>query len=61
MSKTIVFFKEVVAEFKNITWPTRNQTVFYTIIVIIVSLIVAYYLGFLDHIFNNGLNWVLGR
>lgn len=61
MSKTIQFFKEVIAESKNITWPTRNQTIFYTIIVIIVSLIVAYYLGLLDNIFKNGLNWILQR
>jgi len=61
MSKTIQFFKEVIAELKNITWPTRNQTIFYTIIVIIVSLIVAYYLGLLDNIFKNGLNWILQK
>jgi len=55
------FIKEVFAEWKNITWPTRNQTIFYTIIVIFISILVAYYLGLLDHIFNFSLNWALLR
>jgi len=59
MDKITKFIKEVIAELKNITWPTRNLTIFYTITVIVVSLIVAYYLGLLDHIFKDSLNWIL--
>ncbi len=61
MNKTKQFIKEVFAEWKNITWPSKNQTIFYTLIVIIISLIVAYYLGLLDHIFNFSLNWLLNK
>lgn len=59
MEKITQFIKEVVAEAKNVTWPTRNQTIFYTIAVIVVSLFVAYYLGALDQIFSHFLSWVL--
>ncbi len=55
------FIKEVFAEGKNITWPTRSQTIFYTAIVIFISLLIAYYLGLLDHIFNFSLNWAILR
>ena len=61
MEKTIQYLKEVVAEMKNVTWPSRNQTTFFTVAVLIVSIIVAYYLGLLDSIFSKILGWFLIR
>jgi len=59
MEKTINYIKEVIAEAKHVTWPTRKQTIMYTVAVLIVSLVVAYYLGALDVIFSKGLGWLL--
>ena len=59
MNKIIEFFKEVITEAKNITWPTRRQSISSTLIVIAVSLFVAYYLGFLDKIFTKVLQFLL--
>jgi preprotein translocase subunit SecE len=59
MDKTINYIKEVIAEAHHVTWPTRKQTIFFTIAVLAVSLIVAYYLGLLDYLFSNGLNFLL--
>jgi preprotein translocase subunit SecE len=59
MSKITDFIKEVLAEAKNVTWPTRKQTIFFTVAVIIVSVLVAYYLGLLDFLFGKGLKWML--
>ena len=59
MNKTIHYLKEVKAEMKNITWPTRNQTIFYTVTVLAISIIIAYYLGLLDFIFSAGLGKIL--
>ena len=59
MNKTIGYLKEVRAEMKNITWPTRRQTVFYTITVLAISVLVAYYLGLLDFGFSAGLGKIL--
>jgi len=59
MNKTIGYLKEVKAEMKNITWPTRNQTIFYTITVLAISVLIAYYLGLLDFIFSQGLGKIL--
>lgn len=61
MNKITEFFKEVIAESKNVTWPTRTQTVIFTVAVLIVSIAVAYYLGLLDHLFSQGLDWLLLR
>jgi preprotein translocase subunit SecE len=47
------YFKEVRGEMKHVSWPTRNQTIVYTIMVIGVSIAVAIYLGLLDYIFAD--------
>jgi preprotein translocase subunit SecE len=59
MEKTKQFIKEVYAESKNITWPSRNQTIFFTIAVVAISVLVAYFLGALDVGFSKGLNLIL--
>ncbi|MCX6754472.1 MAG: preprotein translocase subunit SecE [Candidatus Nomurabacteria bacterium] len=61
MNKTKEYIKEVIAEGKNVTWPTQKQTIYFTISVLAVSAIVAYYLGFLDFIFGQGLKLLLTR
>ncbi|MFA6251756.1 MAG: preprotein translocase subunit SecE [Candidatus Paceibacterota bacterium] len=61
MDKIINFIKEVIEEAKHVTWPTRKQTILFTIAVLVVSLLVAYYLGLLDLIFSKGLGWLLTK
>ena len=45
------YIKETKTEMKHVTWPTRSQTISFTVIVIILSLITASFLGFFDYIF----------
>ncbi len=52
LNKIIEFLKEVKKEIKKINWPTKQETLNYTLIVIGVSLGVAFYLGMLDFIFS---------
>ena len=59
MSKITEYFKEVVAESKLVTWPTRKQTIYFTVAVLAISVFVAYYLGLLDFIFSKGLEKLL--
>lgn len=51
--KIINFFIESRRELKKVKWPTKSEALQYTLIVIIISLIVAIYLGSLDFIFSN--------
>jgi preprotein translocase subunit SecE len=51
------FLKEVKAELKKVTWPTRQETIRYTLMVILISLGVAFFLGFGDFIFS----WLLNK
>lgn len=54
--KLIVFLKEVRLEIKKVNWPTRKETIRYTLIVVGVSIAVAAFLGGLDYIFSILLN-----
>ncbi len=46
------FFKDVIAEAKKVDWPTRQETLRYTAIVITISLSIAVFLGLLDVIYQ---------
>lgn len=61
MNKTIEYFKEVRAEAAHVNWPTRRQTLYFTIAVLLVSGFIAYYLGLFDYLFSRGLQWILAR
>jgi preprotein translocase subunit SecE len=46
------WFEDVVSELKKVTWPTRDETVYLTTVVVIVALIVGMLLGTIDIFFN---------
>lgn len=56
MNKITNFLKEVRVELSKVTWPTRKQTVFYTIVVIGLSLFFAVILGLLDLLYEFLVN-----
>ena len=52
MNKLTIFLKEAKAELMRVNWPTRKQAINYTLIVIGISLAVAFFLGSLDYLFS---------
>jgi preprotein translocase SecE subunit len=44
---------------KHVSWPTKKQTITYTILIVVVSVAVAAYLGLFDEIFSNIVNRLL--
>ncbi len=52
MTKIIDYIKETKGEMKHVSWPTRKQTVAYTLAVIAISIVVSLYLGLFDFIFK---------
>ncbi|MFA6520048.1 MAG: preprotein translocase subunit SecE [Candidatus Paceibacterota bacterium] len=60
MSKLTEYLKETKTELKHVIWPSRNQTLYYTLIVIILSVVISYYLGIFDFIFAQGLQKIIG-
>jgi len=61
MSKITEYFKETKAELKHVIWPSKSQTFYYTLIVIVLSVVIAYYLGIFDFIFSKGLEKIINR
>ncbi|MDO8510172.1 MAG: preprotein translocase subunit SecE [bacterium] len=53
------YVKETKGELKHVSWPTRRQAIGYTVLVIAVSLVTAFYLGLFDFLFSLGLEEVL--
>ncbi len=54
--KIIIFLKEVRMEIKKVNWPTKKQTLRYTLIVLGVSIVMAMFLGTLDFVFTTLIN-----
>ncbi|OQX15420.1 MAG: preprotein translocase subunit SecE [Desulfobacteraceae bacterium IS3] len=48
IGKALQFFREVKAELKKVTWPSRKQTIGSTVVVIIVVMVIAFFLGAVD-------------
>ena len=59
MFKLTEYLKGSLSEMKKVTWPTKKETKNYTLLVILVSVAVAIFLGSLDKIFSFGINNLL--
>jgi preprotein translocase subunit SecE len=55
------FFGEIIAELRKVVWPTRQETIRLTIMVLIVCLIVGIILGALDYGFTQLVKGVFLR
>ena len=51
------FFRDVRSELKKVTWPSKNEVVSTTIVVIAATVFFGFYLFFMDIIFA----WIIGQ
>ena len=56
MSKLVQYIKDTKGELKHVSWPTQKQTIVFTILVIVVSIFIAAFLGTFDFIFTGLLD-----
>ena len=61
MSKLGEYLKETKAELKHVSWPTKNQAILFTAVVVVFSLVVAVFLGAFDYIFAMLLKFFISR
>lgn len=52
MNKIIQFFVGAKAELTKVSWPSRRELLRYTILVVVISFLVAMFLGLLDMLFS---------
>lgn len=59
MKRLFKYLKDTRAELNHVSWPTAQQALIYTALVVVISLIVSLYLGLFDYIFTTLLNFVI--
>jgi preprotein translocase SecE subunit len=55
------YFIEAYQEISKVVWPTRETIIRYTILVVILSLLIAAFLGGLDLFFKQGIEGILAE
>lgn len=59
MSRLSNYFRDTAAEMKHVSWPTQTQAFIYTALVIVISALVAAFLGAFDYVFTQILNKIV--
>lgn len=57
----VTFFSEVKNELAKVVWPSRSETIKYTITVIVFSVVVAFILGAFDYLLLKIFESVLSK
>ena len=60
MLNPIAYIKEVNVELKRVTWPTKQEIVRLTTVVIVSSVLVGLFLSALDYVFTKLLGVIIG-
>lgn len=60
LEKIKQFFKEVRSELTKVTWTSREELIYSTFIVIVVSIILAVFIGVVDMVLSGLTNMLLG-
>lgn len=59
MTSFINYVKATAAEMKRVSWPSREQATIYTLLVVVISAVVAVFLSGFDYVFQNILDMVV--
>jgi preprotein translocase subunit SecE len=54
------FLREVVAELQKVAWPTRQEVVAYSIVVLVSSVVIAALIFAMDYVFTRGVLELFG-
>ena len=57
----IEYIKDTKGEMKHVSWPTKKQAIAYTMLVILISVLVAFFLGLADFSFSKLLGSIITR
>jgi preprotein translocase SecE subunit len=60
MNALTSYLRHVREEFAHITWPTPREAIAHTLMIILVSAIVAVMVGLLDYAFTSAVSSVVG-
>lgn len=52
MQAILTFLREAKVELSRVNWPSQKEVIRYTVLVVVISLTVAIFLGALDYLFS---------
>jgi len=61
MTQLTKYIRATIAELRQVSWPTRQEAITYTVLVIVISTIVALYVGAFDYLFSQVVNSIVNR
>ncbi len=53
------FWKGIKSEFKKISWPTKNETMTYTGVVVLITIVSSFLIWLIDLILRSGLGLIV--
>jgi preprotein translocase subunit SecE len=53
------FVREVLAEFRKVTWPSRQELINSTAVVVVLTAVIAVFLGVVDVSLTRLVEWIL--
>jgi len=59
MTKITNYFRDTFAEMKHVKWPTQNQTLIYTVLIVAICAVTAVFLGLFDYAFSQGIDLIV--
>jgi len=59
MKALINYLNDVVAELKKVVWPTRDMLISSTVVVIVISLLFAFYIMGVDKLLSQVVGFIL--
>jgi preprotein translocase subunit SecE len=61
MNQLTKYIRATIAELRQVSWPTRQEAITYTVLVIVISTIVALYVGAFDYLFSRAVDLIVNR
>ena len=61
MQQLTQYLRDTVAEMKQVKWPTQNQAMIYTALIILVCIVIAIFVSIFDFIFASGIDFIINR
>jgi preprotein translocase subunit SecE len=59
MTTPITFLRQTYDELRKVKWPTRDETIRLTTVVIVISLVIGLYIGGLDYLLTQLMSILL--
>ena len=59
MITPVTFLRETYDELKKVVWPTRDEVIRLTLVVIAISIVVGLYIGGIDYIFTKVTEFIV--